>query len=62
MAENKKATIRRLTVLRDRLLIIGIVLAVTSGVCTVQVVRAEKQPEDVVVETTEALVTDTVIV
>ena len=60
MAENKKATIRRLTVLRDRLLIIGIVLAVTSGVCTVQVVRAEKQPEDVVVETTEALVTDTV--
>ena len=45
MAENKKATIRRLTVLRDRLLIIGIVLAVTSGVCTVQVVRAEKQPE-----------------
>ena len=60
MAENKKATIRRLTVLRDRLLIIGIVLAVTSGVCTVQAVRAEKQPEDVVVETTEALVTDTV--
>ena len=59
MAENKKATIRRLTVLRDRLLIIGIVLAVTSGVCTVQVVRAEKQPEDVVVETTEAMVTET---
>ena len=59
MAENKKATIRRLTVLRNRLLIIGIVLAVTSGVCTVQVVRAEKQPEDVVVETTEAMVTET---
>ena len=40
MAENKKATIRRLTVLRDRLLIIGIVLAVTSGVCTQKILIA----------------------
>lgn len=59
MAENKKATIRRLTVLRNRLLIIGIVLAVTSGVCTVQVVRAEKQPEDVVVTPAAPLVPET---
>lgn len=59
MAENKKATIRRLTVLRDRLLIIGIVLAVTSGVCTVQAVRAEKQPEDVVVTPAAPLAPET---
>ena len=44
MAGNKRTTIQKLTVLQTRLMLVGIVLAVACGVCTV-LLRHEKEPE-----------------
>ena len=44
MAGNKRTTIQKLTVLQTRLMLVGIVLAVACGVCTV-LLSYEKEPE-----------------